>query len=127
MKIPNNERGPGKMAVKEGSIKLSKKERAIRIGRIEKEYLEYDEYVFHEGEICIDRETDRAIKIKFTGTVTILTGPLKNGGKRTDVYEKVKTAWLPKSQCRIESDTIIIPLWLAEKNDLGAYLYQTEK
>lgn len=125
MKIPNNERGPEKMAVKEGSIKLSKKERFIRIGQLEREYLEYDEFVLYEGEICIDRETEKAIKIKFTGSATILTDSLENGGKRTDeVYEKVKSVWLPKSQCRIESDTIIIPLWLAEKNDLCAYLME---
>lgn len=106
------------------AIKLNEKERAIRIGRLEKEYLEYDELVLYEGEIFIDRETEKAIKIKFTGLTTILTDSLKNGGERTEVYEKVKSVWLPKSQCRIdiESDVIIIPLWLAEENCLGAYL-----
>ncbi|MGG3879619.1 hypothetical protein [Bacillus smithii] len=111
------------LEMKQGSFDL-KKERAIRIGQLEREYLEYDEFVLYEGEICIDRETEKAIKIKFAGSATILTDSLKNGGKRTEVYEKVKSVWLPKSQCRIESDTIIIPLWLAEKNDLCAYLME---
>lgn len=117
--MKNRGRGTEKMA----KAKTISKEGIIHIGRIEKEYLEYDEYILYEGEICVDRETEKAIKIKFTGTVTILTGSLKNGGKRTDeVYEKVKTAWLPKSQCHIESNKIVIPMWLIEENYLGAYL-----
>jgi hypothetical protein len=111
------------VANESGAVRIGEKERGIRIGRLEKEHFEYGEFVLYEGEISIGRETEKAIEMKFAGTVTELTDAIEDGGEKTDeVIEKDIAIWLPKSQCRVENDVIIVPLWLVKKNYLGAYI-----
>lgn len=96
--------------IKTKGVKVMEGFKRIQLGAVEfKHGLEV-----YKGEINIIKETDKAFFVEFEGVMEcydILDETLE------DVIEGKKVHyWLPKSQVKVEGNTIYVPEWLVKKN-----------
>ena len=100
--------------------KVEIKGRKLNLGKVEV----YDGTYFREGELYIESETEKAIRLEFKGE----EHELNYDNEIEESYEEYKIGtWLPKSQITIYNDCIDVPKWLVKKNKLYEYMNKEDE
>ena len=73
----------------------------------------------YTGEVNIEKETEKAIRIVFRGEVKIYEIDENDQlGELIESFPHKEGHWLPKSKVKVEENVIFVPEWLVRKNHI---------